>query len=68
MQNMPSERAFEQWPGIFRVTADRKPDKSPTNVRLSYTLQRPFEPVTDEQPDQLEQLLMLLDRRTEGWG
>jgi hypothetical protein len=68
MQNMPSERAFETVARDLPVTADVKPDKSQTNVRLSYTLQRLFEPVTDEQPGHLEHLLMLLDRRAEGWG
>jgi hypothetical protein len=44
MQNMPSERAFETVARNLPVTADVKPDKSQTNVRLSYTLQRLLSP------------------------
>jgi len=62
MQSMPSERAFEVVDRDLPVTADGKPTKSRTNTRLGYSLQRLFEPVTDEQSDQLGRLLVLLDR------
>ena len=62
MQNMPSERAFEVVDRDLPVTADGKSTKSRTNTRLGYSLQRLFEPVTDEQSDQLGRLLVLLDR------
>ena len=62
MQNMPSERAFEMVDRDMPVTVDGKPDKSKTNTRLGYSLQRLFEPITAEQLDQLDHLLMLLDQ------
>jgi|tagenome__1003787_1003787.scaffolds.fasta_scaffold16431769_1 hypothetical protein len=68
MHNMPSERAFEIVESDLSVTADGRPNKAKTNVRLGCTLQRLFEPVTDEQLDELDHLLMLLDRRaSERW-
>ena len=62
MQNMPSERAFEMVDRDVPVTVDGKADKSKTNTRLGYSLQRLFEPIRAEQLDQLDHLLMLLDR------
>ena len=62
MQNLPSERAFEMGDRDMPVTGDGTPDKSKTNTRLGYSLQRLFEPITNEQLDQLDHLLMLLDR------
>ena len=59
---MLSERAFETVDRDMPVTVDGKPDKSKTNTRLGYSLQRLFEPITAEQLDQLDHLLMLLDR------
>jgi hypothetical protein len=35
-------------------------------MRLSCGLQRLYEPITDEQPDRLRYLLMLLDRHLAG--
>ena len=62
MQNLPSERAFEMVDRDMPVTVDGKADKSKTNTRLGYSLQRLFEPIRAEQLDQLDHLLMLLDR------
>jgi hypothetical protein len=68
MHNMPPERAFEMVGRAVPVTADGKPDKSKTNLRLGYSMQRLFQPVTDEQSDQLGHLLTLLDRcAAENW-
>jgi hypothetical protein len=62
MRGIPSEAAFEIVTRDQPVTADCKPERSKTNMRLGYSLQRLFEPVTEEQPDQLDHLLILLDR------
>ena len=63
MQNMPSERAFEMVDRDMPVTVGTPQSK--TNTRLGYSLQRLFEPITNEQLDQLDHLLMLLDRRSQ---
>jgi hypothetical protein len=63
MWRIPSEATFETIARDAAVTADGKPDQSAnTNMRLGYGLQRLYEPVTDEQPDRLGRLLLLLDR------
>jgi hypothetical protein len=63
MRNIPSEAAFETVTRDVAVTADGKTHhSSKTNTRLGYNLQRLFEPVTNEQPDQLDHLLRLLDQ------
>ena len=63
MRNIPSKAAFESVARDVAVTAGAKTHQpSRTNTRLGYSLQRLFEPVTDEQPDQLAHLLMLLDQ------
>ena len=59
---MLSERAFETVDRDMPVTVDGDRTRLKTNTRLGYSLQRLFEPVTDEQSDQLGHLLMLLDR------
>jgi hypothetical protein len=68
MYKISSEWACETVARDMPVTANGRPDKSKTNVRLGSTLQRLFEPVTHEQLDQLDHLLLLLDRRaSQGW-
>jgi len=67
MRRTPSEGAFETIERDPPVTADGRPDRSAdTNRRLSCGLQRLYEPITDEQPDRLRYLLMLLDRHLAG--
>jgi hypothetical protein len=67
MRCTPSEAAFETIARDAPVTADGRPDRSAdTNMRLSCGLQRLYEPITDEQPDRLRYLLMLLDRHLAG--
>jgi hypothetical protein len=57
--HIPSEAAFEIVARDSPVS--RWPDRSTgTNVRLAYGLQRLYEPVTGQQPDGLDHLLMLL--------
>jgi hypothetical protein len=64
MRDIPSEAAFETVARDAPVTADGKPaGSSKTNTRLGYGLQRLYEPVTDEQPNRLGYLAMLLDQR-----
>jgi hypothetical protein len=59
-----SERAFEAIGRDAPVTADGKPDRAlDTRTRLGFGLQRLYQPVTDEQPDRLGYLVMLLDQR-----
>jgi hypothetical protein len=67
MRRTPSEAAFQTIARDAAVTADGRPDRSADmNMRLSYGLQRLYEPITDEQPDRLRYLLMLLDRHLAG--
>ena len=67
MRRTPSEAACETIARDAPVTADGRPDRSAdTNMRLSCGLQRLYEPITDEQPDRLRYLLMLLDRHLAG--
>jgi hypothetical protein len=61
MGRTPSEAAFEVIARDAPVTASGGPDTSAdTNTRLSYGLQRLYEPITDKQP-RSRYLLMLLD-------
>ena len=67
MRRTPSEAAFETIARDAPVTADGRPDRSADmNMRLGCGLQRLYEPITDEQPDRLRYLLMLLDRHLAG--
>jgi hypothetical protein len=64
MWRIPSEAAFEAVARDAAVTADGRPDRSlDTATRLACGLQRLYHPVTDEQPDRLGYLAMLLDQR-----
>ena len=61
--HIPSEAAFEIVARNSPVTADGKPDRATgTNFRLAYGLQRLYEPVAGQQPDELDHLLMLLNQ------
>jgi hypothetical protein len=44
------------------VKAAELPDRLGTNARIGHGLQRLFEPVSEESFNQLDHLLMLLDR------
>ena len=59
----PSEAAFEIVARDSPVTADGKPDRATdTKFRLAYGLQRLYEPVAGQQPDEIDHLLMLLSQ------
>jgi hypothetical protein len=57
--HIPSESAFEIVARDSPVTADGKPDRATdTKFRLAYGLQRLYEPVVGQQPDELDLMLL----------
>jgi hypothetical protein len=54
---------FEAVPRDSAVTADGVADQMTPKARLTKSLQRVYEPVTDEKPDRFSELLIELDQR-----
>lgn len=64
----PSEAAFEIVARDAPIKADGIRDPLTANSRVAYGLQRLFEPIGDHPLYRLDQLLILLDRKSRGFS